>query len=231
MVAPHSLREFQLRFVGAFDSAATTAVAVAGLRAAVSQKDDGSGSACSGDDSNFCELTGAVGLARRGASFVDVGLMIGRIVGRDEICHGDDSLLGQDFVRFFFGDDVGFCTGGDLEVAGDGGDVDLARRVHSDLAGRGRIALWNDSNVGRYNSDGVTVVATEGERAGAEFSEGTFCGVRGVEAAVAVGGETVPRVANANVGRAADVGADFFAGKDAGAFGERTLADVREIRL
>ena len=58
-----------------------------------------------------------------------------------------------------------------------------------------------------------------------------FARVRGIEAALAIGGEAKAGIRDANVGGAADVGADFFAGENAGAFGERALADMSEIRL
>jgi len=140
-------------------------------------------------------------------------------------------LLWKDFVRFLFGDDVSFGAGDDCEIAGDGGDVDLAGRVDGDLAGCGRVALWGDANVGGDDFDGIGVVATEGECAAAQFGNGSFRAARRVEAALAVGGEAIAGIGDADVGRAADVGADFLAGKNAGAFGERTLANVSEIRL
>ena len=64
-----------------------------------------------------------------------------------------------------------------------------------------------------------------------EFGDGAFRAVLGVEAALAVGGEAVARIRDADVGGAADIGADFFTWENAGAFGERTLANVSEIRL
>ncbi len=88
-----------------------------------------------------------------------------------------------------------------------------------------------DADVGSDDFDGVGIVATEGERADAEFDDGALPGMRGVEAAVGVCRKAKAGGRDANVGRAADVGTDIFAGEDAGAFGERALANVSEIRL
>lgn len=127
-----------------------------------------------GDDADFRELAGAVGLARGGAGFVRVRLVIRGIVGREKIRGGDDRLLREDFVRFFFGDDVGFGAGDDAEFAGDSGDADFAGRENGDLARGGRVALRGDSNVGGNDFDGVAVVAAKGERAVGEFGDGAF---------------------------------------------------------
>lgn len=53
----------------------------------------------------------------------------------------------------------------------------------------------------------------------------------GIESAETIGGQSVSGVSDANIGGAADFGADFFASKNAGAFGEGALPDVSEIRL
>ena len=183
------------------------------------------------DDADFCELAHAVGLARRRAGFVGVGLVIGRIVGRYEIGDRDYGLLWEDFVRFFFSDVVCFGAGNDFEVTGDGGDADFARGEDGDLAGGGGVALRCDANVGGDDFDAVGVVAAKGEGAVAKFGDGPFSRVRGVEAAEGAGGEAIAGVRDADVGRAANVGADFFAGENARAFGEGALADMSEIRL
>ena len=195
----------------------------------MSEEDYRSGGAGSGDDSNFCELAGAFGLARDDARFVGVRLVIGGIVGRDETLYGYDGLLRENFVRFFFGDDVRFGAGGDLKIAGDRSDADSAGRVDGDLAGCGRVALGRDSNVGCDDFNAVDAVAAKGERAAGEVGDGAFW--RGVEAAVAIGGEAIAGICDSNVGGAADFSGDFFAGENAGAFCKRTLANVREVSL
>jgi len=157
--------------------------------------------------------------------------VIKRIVRRKEVGDRDYGLLREDFVRLFLGDVVCFGAGDDCEVAGDGGDADFAGREDGDLAGGGGVALRCDADVGGDDFDAFGVVAAEGERADAEFGDGTFSGVRGIEAALAAGREAITGVRDANIRRAANIGADFFASEDAGALGERALANMSEVRL
>ena len=197
----------------------------------MSKEDYCRGGARAGDDSDFCELARAVGLARRGAGFMGMRLMISRIIGRQDIRDGDDRLLGKYFVGFLLGDGVRFGAGGDAEVAGDGDDADFAGREDGDLGGGGRFTLGGDANVRGNDFDVVAVVAPEGECAGAQFGDGAFSTVRWIEATMGTCCEAITGIRDANVGGAADVSADFFAGKNAGAFGKATLADMGKVRL
>ena len=157
--------------------------------------------------------------------------MVGGIIRRDEICDRDYGLLRKDFVRFLFDDVMRFGASNDFEVAGDSGDADFAGGEDGYLAGGGGVALRRDADIGGDYLDGVGVVAAEGESASAEFGDGTFSGMRGIETALGARGEAKAGVGNANVGGAADVGTYFFTRENACAFGERTLADMSEIRL